>query len=208
MLESLFDKNETTPQVFVCDYCEILKNTFFTEHVKWLLLKLCSIFKWQQWYSNPQSLSSEMNTHPFSPTGQMIELYCEYVPVGCIWLYVIIMSRTRFKVNLRTNWFWVRIPLLSLKLQISRLFWARSSLTFRQPAYSMFHLVYIWQRTCKIKNTWFVRWIDVIYSSLHLNRQTNKKYSTIKFLIIEFINYKQTKTRFAMITQHQHPFLS
>ena len=34
--------------------------------------------------------------------------------------------------RLRTTWLWVRIPLLSLKLQISRLFRTRSSLRFRQ----------------------------------------------------------------------------
>ena len=35
-------------------------------------------------------------------------------------------------VRLRTKWFWVRIQLQSLNLQISRLLRARSSLTFRQ----------------------------------------------------------------------------
>ena len=35
-------------------------------------------------------------------------------------------------VRLQTKWLWVRIPLQSLKLQIWRLFRARSSLTFRQ----------------------------------------------------------------------------
>ena len=37
-------------------------------------------------------------------------------------------------LNLRlwTKWLWVRLPLQSLKLMISRLLWARSSLTFRQ----------------------------------------------------------------------------
>ena len=34
--------------------------------------------------------------------------------------------------RLRTKWLWVRIPLLSLKLHISCLFRAKSSLTFRQ----------------------------------------------------------------------------
>ena len=32
----------------------------------------------------------------------MIELYCEYLSVRYIWLYVIIMSRTRFRVNLHS----------------------------------------------------------------------------------------------------------
>ena len=35
-------------------------------------------------------------------------------------------------VRLRTKWFWVRVQLQSLHLQISRLLRARSSLTFRQ----------------------------------------------------------------------------
>ena len=35
-------------------------------------------------------------------------------------------------VRLRTEWLWVQISLQSLKLQISHLFWAKCSLTFRQ----------------------------------------------------------------------------
>ena len=35
-------------------------------------------------------------------------------------------------VRLWTKWLWVWVPLLSLKLQILCLFWARSSLAFRQ----------------------------------------------------------------------------
>ena len=34
--------------------------------------------------------------------------------------------------RLQTKWLWVQIPLQSLKIQISRLFWARSPLIFRQ----------------------------------------------------------------------------
>ena len=37
-----------------------------------------------------------------------------------------------WSVRLRTNRLWVRIPLQSLKLQVSRLFRARSSLAFKQ----------------------------------------------------------------------------
>ena len=33
-------------------------------------------------------------------------------------------------VRLRTNWLWVRVPLQSLKLQLSHLFRAKSTLTF------------------------------------------------------------------------------
>ena len=40
-----FVKKETLAQVFSCEFCEISKNTFFTEHLRWLLLIiLCMIF--------------------------------------------------------------------------------------------------------------------------------------------------------------------
>ena len=48
-----------------------------------------NFFKWLQQDSNPQPLSSEMNTQPFSQTGQMIELCRENLSVWCIRLYVI-----------------------------------------------------------------------------------------------------------------------
>ena len=44
----------------------------------------------------------------------------------------IINNSKWLSVRLQTKWLWVRIPLQLLKFQISRLFWARSSLTFRQ----------------------------------------------------------------------------
>ena len=101
-----------------------------------------------------------MNTQPFSQIGKMIGLCCESLSVRCIWLHVIIMSRTSFRVNqhstaqlnyfvtltkwfsvhLQTKWLCVRIPLLSLKLQIWRPLWGRSSLTFRQTVECRFSL--------------------------------------------------------------------
>ena len=130
------------------------------------------------------------NTQPFNQTGQTIELCCEYLSVGCIWLHFVyyhityafqsdstlynclnvneLLARNRsdiwrlsdssrirtynhlvckwtlnhlaglasvakwLSVHLRTKWLCVRISLLSLELQISHLFWARSFLTFRQ----------------------------------------------------------------------------
>ena len=36
---SLF-KKETLVQVFSCEFCEIFENTFFIEHLRWLLLVL------------------------------------------------------------------------------------------------------------------------------------------------------------------------
>ena len=40
-----------------------------------------------------------MNTQPFSQTNQMMELFCEYLSVRSIQLCVLIMWRTRFRVN-------------------------------------------------------------------------------------------------------------
>ena len=31
-------------QVFSCEFCEIFKNTFFTEHLRWLFLKFTSTY--------------------------------------------------------------------------------------------------------------------------------------------------------------------
>ena len=56
-------------------------------------------FKWQRRDSNSQPISSQTNTQPFSQTVEMIELCCEYLSVRCIWLYVVIISRTSFRVN-------------------------------------------------------------------------------------------------------------
>ena len=36
-----FIKKETLAQVFSCQFCEISKNTFLTEHPRWLLLQIC-----------------------------------------------------------------------------------------------------------------------------------------------------------------------
>ena len=55
-------------------------------------------FKWQQRDSNPKLLRKR-TLKPFSQTGQMIELCCEYLSVSCIWLFAIIMSRTIIRVN-------------------------------------------------------------------------------------------------------------
>ena len=34
-----FIKKETQSQVLFCEFCEIVKNTFFIENLRWLLLK-------------------------------------------------------------------------------------------------------------------------------------------------------------------------
>ena len=80
-------------------------------------------FKWQQRDSNQHPLSSKTNTQPFSEIGQMIELFSEYLSLRCIWLCVIIMSRTSFRVNLHP------IVCLNVKkrlVQSRRHFWSLS----------------------------------------------------------------------------------
>ena len=38
VLQANFIKKETLKQVLSCEFCEIFKNTFFTEQLRWLLL--------------------------------------------------------------------------------------------------------------------------------------------------------------------------
>ena len=46
-----FIKKEALAQVFSCKFCEILKNTFYTEHLWWLLLDRTTHFtKITRWY--------------------------------------------------------------------------------------------------------------------------------------------------------------
>ena len=48
-----------------------------------------------------------MNTQPFGQTGQMIELCSEYLSVQCIWLNVLVMSLTDFRVNPHSVFAWM-----------------------------------------------------------------------------------------------------
>ena len=64
-------------------------------------------FKWLQWEPKPQPISSWTNTQPFRQTNQMIELFFEYLSVRCIWLYVIIMSCTQFRVHPHSIFAWI-----------------------------------------------------------------------------------------------------
>ena len=80
-------------------------------------------FKFQQRDSNPQPLSLKVNTQPFSQTGQTIELWCGYLSVRCIWQYVIIMSRTSFRVNVHSI---VSLNVKELLAQSTRYIWSLS----------------------------------------------------------------------------------
>ena len=56
-------------------------------------------FKWLQQDSNQQPLRSQINTQPFGQTDQILELNSGYLSLRWIWLYVIGMPHTRFRVN-------------------------------------------------------------------------------------------------------------
>ena len=68
-------------------------------------------------------------------------------------------------VRLWTKWLWVRVQLQSLKLQIPRLLWARSSLTFRQleSVDTLWNVNVTWQEytVCKMRS--FVSWWSFIH---------------------------------------------
>ena len=53
----------------------------------------------------------------------MIKLCCEYLSVRCIWLYVIIMSRTHLRVNPHSTFVWIsRNSLLLTVLDLFHIF--------------------------------------------------------------------------------------
>ena len=56
-------------------------------------------------------------------------------------IFNLLASKAKWlSVRLQIKWLWARIPLLSLKLQIWRLLWVRSFLTFRQTTECVFTL--------------------------------------------------------------------
>ena len=100
-----------------------------------------------------------------------------------------------------TNWLWVRIPLLSLNLHISCLFWTSSSLTFMQLyrvrtkrvrdmiiTYSCF---YLGKETCIFHKT------ILILSQNHVSKSVYRKISIFVWCIcvlrINFIPYPDIK---------------
>ena len=64
-----------------------------------------------------------MNTRTFSQTDQLIELCCKYLSVRCIWLYVLIMSRTYFRVTPHSIVAWMSRKTLLKSGAISEIKW-------------------------------------------------------------------------------------
>ena len=76
-----------------------------------------------------------MNIQPFSQTGQMIEPCCENLPVRCIWLYVLIMACTCFRVNLHYSCLNVK----ELHAQNRRCIWCLSDSNRNQTQNHLVH---------------------------------------------------------------------
>ena len=64
-------------------------------------------FMWIQLDWNSKSLSWKTNARPFGQTGQMIELCSEYLFPWYVWLYVLVMWRTRSRVSLHSIVLWM-----------------------------------------------------------------------------------------------------
>ena len=86
----------------------------------------------------------------------MIELCCEYLSLRCIWLYVIIMSRTSFRVNLHS------IVWLNLKELLARSRCHIWSLSDSNGIRTHNHLVRKWT----LKNlAELVKWLSCLVST-------------------------------------------
>ena len=85
----------------------------------------------------------------------MIELCCEYLYVRCIWLYVPIISRTRFRVNQRSIVAWMSRTSLLETCPISEV---RDMIR----TYSQIHRTYKYsQHSSIIWPVWFNGWVFV-----------------------------------------------
>ena len=85
-----------------------------------------------------------MNTKPFSQMSQMIELCCECLSVSRIWLYVIIMSHTSFRVN----------PHSIVCLNVMELLaWSRDHI-WRLKLLSIFYQIFIFHQMIAFQKLW------------------------------------------------------
>ena len=98
------------------------------QKVLWRPLKDCNGIRTHNHLVRKQTLNHLVKL------AQIIELYCEYLSVWYIWLCVLLMSHTRFRVNLHSVDVWMsRNTLLETGAisKVSVTATAKSSLTFR-----------------------------------------------------------------------------
>ena len=88
-------QSESTP--YSLPECQ---GTPYLKQVPYLKLK----WHWQQCDLNSQPLSLQPNTQPFSQTGEMTGLCCEYLSVWCIWLFFIVLYEFQSESTLLFAW--------------------------------------------------------------------------------------------------------
>ena len=108
-------------EVFVSlNVCKSLAETLIISRIRYCLVVYRQLPKYQiQQLQKTENRVNDCNgtrTHNY-----LVRKYLAKLATSTKWL----------SVRLRTKWLWVRVPLQSLKLQISRLFQARSSFKFR-----------------------------------------------------------------------------
>ena len=67
-----FIKKETPTQMFSCEFCEIFKNTFFIEHLRWLLLYIM-----EYWSKTASASLPNFFLQPCARTGLQLMIYHE-----------------------------------------------------------------------------------------------------------------------------------
>ena len=87
-----FIKKEALAQVFSCEYCEISKNTFFTEHL-WTtasssrrLSVICYLW-YSNWFKNETSLILNTNSEAYSEPCQTSKMEIFAKIVNGFWLF-------------------------------------------------------------------------------------------------------------------------
>ena len=134
-MQSTYDQNKILLRCYKLSDLDSVLNAYFSE-VKTLILHcickfLCEpltpkalfpqVYNKGKWLKNVKSQQWDSNSQPLSYLVRKRTL--NHLASLAKWL----------SVPSQIRWLWVWFPLLPLKLQISCLFRARSSLTFRQP---------------------------------------------------------------------------
>ena len=73
-----FIKKESLPQVFSCEFCEISRNTFFTEHLRRLLLKFQNFWEHLFGKSSANSCFCIVWVHCVCPVSSQMKLVKTY----------------------------------------------------------------------------------------------------------------------------------
>ena len=118
-----------------------------------------------------------MNTQPFSQTGQMTELCCEYLSVRSIWSCLVVMSHTSFRVNLYSI---VRLNIKELLAWSRCYIWRISD---SNGIWTHNHLVHKWTLNHKAK---LAKWLSCAVST-YLHNASDCMLSSYHIQVSEWI---------------------